>query len=93
MATMRCCSAYFFCFNQGDGDVRLVVENVVSKLGLAAGDQLATDNDSAIREVDFLTYLKIDVPPCLLNGGCDKFGANIPFGEGLLVDGGHRGVR
>ena len=36
--------------DQGDGDVRLVVENVVGALGFAAGDQLAADDDPALGE-------------------------------------------
>ena len=38
------------CLDQGDGDVRLVVENVVGTLGFAAGDELAADDDPALGE-------------------------------------------
>ena len=37
--------------DDGDRDVRLVVENVVGALGLAAGDQLAADDDAALGEL------------------------------------------
>ena len=43
-------------------DVRLVVEDVVGALGLAAGDQLAADDDAALGEADFLADLRHLVP-------------------------------
>ena len=46
-----------FGLDEGDGDVRLVVEDVVGALGLAAGDQLAADDDPAFGEVDLLANL------------------------------------
>ena len=44
--------------DEGDGDVRLVVEDVVGALGLAAGDQLAADDDAALGEADLLANLR-----------------------------------
>ncbi len=44
-------------------DVRLVVEDVVGPLGLAAGDQLAADDDAALGEADLLADLRHLVPP------------------------------
>ena len=44
--------------DEGDGDVRLVVEDVVGALGLAAGDQLAANDDAALGEADFFADLR-----------------------------------
>jgi hypothetical protein len=57
------------CLNQRDGDVRLVVENVVGKLGFATGDESAADDDPSLREVDLLANLRQVIPPRLFDGG------------------------
>ena len=43
-------------------DVRLVVEDVVGALGLAARDQLAAHDDAALGEADLLADLQHLVP-------------------------------
>ena len=48
--------------DDGDRDVRLVVEDVVGALGLAARDQLAADDDPALGEADLLADLRHLVP-------------------------------
>ena len=55
--------------DDGDGDVGLVVEDVVGALGLAARDQLAADDDAALGEADFLADLRHLVPARLLTAG------------------------
>ena len=45
------------CLDQGDGNIRLVVENVVGALRFAAGDQFAANDDAASREVNLLADL------------------------------------
>ena len=75
--------------DQGDGDVRLVVENVVGALGLAAGDQLAADDDPAFGEIDLFANLRQDIPARLLDGGRDELGADVAFAERLLVESRH----
>ena len=65
----------------GDRDVGLVVEDVVGALGLAAGDQLAADDDPALGEADLLADLRHLVPARLLDGGRDELGADVAFGE------------
>ena len=72
--------------NQGDGDVGLVVENVVGELGLAAGHQFSTDNDPASREIDLFADLRQDIPSRLLDSGRDELSADVAFTERLLVE-------
>ena len=48
--------------DEGDGDVGLVVEDVVGALGLAAGDELAADDDPALGEADLLADLRHLIP-------------------------------
>ena len=72
-------------FDERDGDVRLVIEDVVGALGLAAGDQLAADDDAAFGEADLPANLRGFVPPGLYDGGGDVLGADVGFAERLLV--------
>ena len=44
--------------DEGDGDVGLVIKDVVGALRLAAGDQLAADDDPALGEADLLANLR-----------------------------------
>src|SRR5690606_10582138 len=76
--------------DQGERDVRLVIEDVVGALGLAAGDELATHDDPALGEADLLADLQHLVPPGLPQGGRDELGANVAFAEGPLI---HRSAR
>jgi hypothetical protein len=71
--------------DDGDRNVRLVVEDVVRALCLAAGDELAADDDAALGETDLLANLRMDVPGCLLDGRGDELGTDIAFAEVLLV--------
>ena len=49
--------------DQRERDVRLVVEDVVRPLGLAACDQLAAHDDAALGEADLLANLSISSQP------------------------------
>ena len=53
------------CLDHRERDVRFVVEDVVGALGFAAQDDLAPDDDTALREADFLAQLRDLVPPGL----------------------------
>ena len=44
-------------FDDGDGDVRLVIKDVVGALGLAAGDEFAAHDDAALGEGHLLADL------------------------------------
>ena len=73
--------------DQGDGDVRLVVEDVVGALGLAARDQLAANNDPAFGKADLLANLRLNVPARLHDGRGDELRADVAFAEVFLVHG------
>ena len=74
--------------DDGERDVRLVEEDVVGLLGLAALDGLAADDDAALGEVDLLADLGHQVPLVAVwpdDRGRDELGADVRFGELLLV--------
>ncbi len=74
--------------DDGDRDVRLVEEDVVGLLGLAALDRLAANDDAALGEVDLLANLGHHVPLAAVRAderGRDELGADVRFGEVLLV--------
>ncbi len=74
--------------HHGEREVRLVVEDVVGLLGLAAFDGLATDDDAALGEVDLFSDLGHQVPAgarLTHDGGGDELGADVGLGQRLLV--------
>ena len=71
-----------------EGNVGLVVEDVVGALGLTASDQLAANDDAALGEADLLADLVHLVPAGPAEGGRDELGADVAFGEGSFVHGG-----
>jgi len=70
--------------NNGNGNVGLEVEDVVSALGLAAGSELAFDVDFAVGEGDFFEELAELVPTGLFEGGRDVLGTDVALGEVFL---------
>jgi hypothetical protein len=73
--------------DQGDGNVRLVIEDVIGPLGLAAGDELAAHDDPALGEADFLADLREQVPAGRLDGGGDELRADVALAEVFFVHG------
>ncbi len=73
--------------DQGDGNIGLVIEDVIGALGLAARDQLAADDDAALGETDFLANLEHGIPSGLYDGGRDELGADVAFAEVFFVHG------
>ena len=71
--------------NDGDGNVRFVIENVVGPLPGSTGVEFPPDINPAVREADFLTHLVMKVPPGLDKMGRDELGTNIALAEGFLV--------
>ncbi|MNC81868.1 hypothetical protein D3C75_1351450 [compost metagenome] len=57
-----------------------MIEDVVGTAGLATAVQLATDDDAALGEADFLAHLLL-VPAGELEGWRDESGADVPLGE------------
>ena len=72
-------------FDEGDGDVGLVVEDVVGSLALASAGQLAAYDDSALCEADLLADLRHLVPSDPAQGRSDELGADVAFAETFLV--------
>ncbi len=75
--------------DQRDRDVRLVVENEVGLLRLAARHQLAAHDDPALGEIDLLPNLQHFVPAGALDGRQDELRADIAFGEASFIHDGH----
>jgi hypothetical protein len=73
--------AVFLGLDDGDRDVRLVVQDVVGALLLAACMQLATNDDTALGEADFLANLGVEIPASCCDGWCNELGADVTFGE------------
>jgi hypothetical protein len=65
--------------DQRDRDIRLVIENKVGLLGLAARDQLAAHDDPALSKIDLLPNLQHLVPAGTLNGRQDELGGDVAF--------------
>jgi hypothetical protein len=67
--------------NDGDRNVRLVVEDVVGALDLTPGMQLAPDDDPAFGKGDFFPNLGVQIPARRGDGGRDEFAADVTFGK------------
>jgi hypothetical protein len=74
-----------FGLDEGDGNVGLVVENVVGTLGLAAGYQSAADDDPAFCERNLFANLRQDIPARLLDSGRDELSTDVAFAEAFLI--------
>ena len=72
-------------FDQSDGNIWFVVENVVGSLRFTPRNQLAANYDSASREEDLFTNLRLDIPTRLDHRGRDELSADIAFAEILFV--------
>ena len=68
-----------FGFDQSNGNVRLVVENVIYALSFVAGYELATYNDAAFRKTNLFTNLPLDLPTGVDNCGRNILCANVAF--------------
>ena len=55
--------------DDGDRIIGLVIEDVICALGLAAGDELSSDDDASLGKVDLLAHLHHPVPACALYCG------------------------
>jgi hypothetical protein len=68
-------------FDQSDGNVRLVIKNVIGALRLAAGYELATYNDPALGKTNLFTNLPLDIPTGVDDCGRNILRANVAFAE------------
>ena len=74
-----------FRFDDGNGNVRFVVENVVGALPGSTGVHLPPNMDPAVGKADLFPYLGMDIPPGPDEMGRDELGANIALAEGVFV--------
>lgn len=65
--------------NNGDGDVRLIIQNIINTFGSAPGDGITTDIDAAIGQGNFFQKLGLGIPSGSFQSRCNEFGANIAF--------------
>lgn len=71
--------AVIFSFDDGNGDVGLVVEDEVGALAFAAGGLVPFDKNAAVGEKDLFPHLTGNVPAGTLQGGQDELRADIAF--------------
>src|SRR5690242_20622351 len=71
--------------DDGNRDVRLVVEDVVGELRLPPSRHLPANMDLATSEVHLAPDLLVVVPSRSLNGRGDELRADVCFAEALLV--------
>ena len=64
-------------FNDRNGKIGLVVQDVIGLLALAPADQLAAHDDAALGETDLAANLRSLVPAGLAQGWRDVLGADI----------------
>ena len=64
-----------------EGNVGLVVEDVVHPLLRAASVNFSPHIDAAIGEADFFANLGVEIPSRRHEAGCDKLGADVAFAE------------
>ena len=74
-----------FRLDDGDGDVGLVVENIVSAFLCATGVEFSPDIDAPIGEGDFLANLVLDVPTRRFDLGRDELCADVAFAEVFFI--------
>src|SRR5690606_24190454 len=72
-------------FDDGNGHVLLVAENVIRPAAFAASVQPAAHDDAASGERDLFPHLAVHVPACVLQGRVDVLRADVPLCELFLV--------
>jgi hypothetical protein len=73
------------CLDDGNRDIRLVIEDVIGALRLATGDKLAAHDDAAFGESDLLANLHHPIPARALDCGADELGTDVALAEVFLV--------
>ena len=74
-------------FDDCQGDVGLVIKNVVCAFLLTTTVELAVDNNFTLREREFFSNLRVAIPSCRLDDGRrDVLGTDIAFGKVLFVE-------
>ncbi len=68
-----------FGFNDSNGDIGLVVENVIRSFAFSSTGKVAFDIDTTIRESDFFSDLGKRVPANLFQSWLNVFCADVSF--------------
>jgi len=71
--------------DNGDGDIGLVIEDVIGALGFPTGNELSPDDNASLGERDLFADLHHAVPTSPLHGGTDELRADVAFAEVFLV--------
>ena len=76
--------------DEGQGDVGLVIEDVVGPAGDATPHRFTANHDPALGEIDLLAHLRHEVPLVPVRpdqSGRDELGPNVRLGQCLLIHG------
>jgi len=68
-----------FGFNDGNGDIWLVVENLIRSFAFSTTGEVAFDIDTTIRESDFFSDLGKRIPASLFQGWLNILCADVSF--------------
>ena len=71
--------------DDGDGDIRFVVKDVVGALGFAARDELPPNNDATLGEINLLADLHHPIPARAFHCGANELGADVAFAQVFLI--------
>lgn len=77
--------AIVFRLDNGDGHVRLVVQDVVGSLRLTARHELSTNDNSSLGKRNLFADLRGPIPSALLKRGADELGTNVALAEVFLL--------
>ena len=81
------------CLNNRNGNVRLVVEDVIGPFPTAPSMEFPSDIDATVREFYFSTNLKILIPTGRNDSRGNELRANIALSEGFFVQKNAEGIR
>src|ERR1019366_10159432 len=71
--------------DDGNGNIGLVIKDVIGALGSATGNELSPDDDTSLGESDLLANLHHPVPARAFHCGAYELGADIALAEVFLV--------
>jgi hypothetical protein len=68
-----------FCFNYGNGNIGLVVKDIICPFSFFSARQVAFDIDATISKRDFFPNLGKGIPTCFFKSRLDIFCADVSF--------------
>jgi len=75
-----------------NGNVRLIVEDIIGPFFLSSRGQFTTNIDFAIGKRNLLQKLSQSIPTRLLYGRGNVFGTDVPFGKEFFIEHFYRGI-